>query len=64
MSLKVLGSSPLMFERYVTRPSSITDVVLGMGSLLEFYAELVLEVVVLVDGPIPSSPAPVLASSM
>lgn len=58
MSSEVLGSSPLMFERDVTRPSLVNDVVFGMGSSLEFYSELVL------DGPITSSPAPVLASSM
>jgi hypothetical protein len=42
--------------------SSAVEVVLGMGSSSEFSSKLVLELVMLADGPIPSSPSPVLAS--
>jgi hypothetical protein len=41
--------------------SSAVEVVLGMGSSSEFSSKLVLELVMLADGPIPSSPSPVLA---
>jgi hypothetical protein len=40
MSPEVLGSSPSMSERNVTRPSSAAEVVSGMGSSLKFSSDL------------------------